>query len=99
MEDQGRREIVRQSQSDCMKEVIDHLELYLNHNPRGTAYEDWVAALHPDNAEYADGSIDHRFYVEDSDHRLLWNKCMEERDLLERIVDANSLEPNYNRTH
>ena len=41
-------------------------------------YEEWVEALHPENTHAGalldlDRTIDHRFYVVDSDHRLLWN--------------------------
>ena len=99
-EDQGRRQMVRDSISDCMREIIDHLILFLDgHNKNGNipTYEQWIAALHPDNAEYLDGSIDHRFYVEDSDHRMLWNKFMSGLDHKDRIVEARSVLPNYKR--
>ena len=61
-------------------------------------YEEWIADLHPDNAEYADGSIDHRFYVEESDHRQLWNIYMEALGFVHQIVPAKSVQPNYNRS-
>jgi len=51
-------------------------------------YEDWILELHPDNdnrtpkkrhfkSDDNKRRIDHRFYVKDSDHRLLWNKAMD----------------------
>mmetsp|Transcript_17228 Transcript_17228/g.32610 ORF Transcript_17228/g.32610 Transcript_17228/m.32610 type:complete len:165 (-) Transcript_17228:14-508(-) len=92
---QERNELVRKSQSECMKEITDHLFQYLHENPDAT-YEEWIASLHPDNAAYTDGRIDHRFYVEESDHRLLWNECMSTMQSEERIVSPKSLEPNYN---
>lgn len=87
VEDQKRKEIVRVSKSKGMEEIITHLESYLRDHPNG-CYEDWISALHPDNMT-ENGNIDHRFYVEDSDHRLLWNEYMkEELDSIERIVDS-----------
>ena len=88
--------IVRESQANCMKEVSNHLATYLVEHPEAT-YEEWIASLHPDNAEYDDGVIDHRFYVEQSDHRLLWNECMQAIHSNDRVVQIRSVQPNYNR--
>ena len=79
-----------------MKEVSTHLESFLHDNPTAS-YEEWISSLHPDNAEYADGSIDHRFYVEDSDHRILWNECMEAIGRKDGIIRVRVMEPSYNR--
>lgn len=97
VEGQGNRRIVRESMAECMKEVNTHLESFLNENPTAS-YEEWIASLHPDNAEYADGSIDHRFYVEESDHRLLWNECMGAIDRNDSIIEVRVVQPNYDRT-
>lgn len=51
----------------------NHLEEFVIKNPSGT-YEEWIGELHPDN--FHDGVLDHRFYVEDSDHRKLWNDSL-----------------------
>ena len=51
-----------------------HLQEFLQTNPQAT-YEEWIQDLHPDNV-YEEG-IDHRFYVHDSDHRLLWNELLD----------------------
>lgn len=96
LEDQHGRRIVRESQAECMNEIIDHLESYLIEHKVST-YEEWIAAVHPDNAEYEDGRIDHRFYAEDSDHRLLWNQVMVKRGFEERVIETKSIMPNYNR--
>lgn len=97
IEEQDRNQLVRQSQAECMKEVTTHLVSYLGQHPEAT-YEEWIASLHPDNAEYSDGRIDHRFYVEDSDHRKLWNECMEEvLNCPDRIVKTSTEPPSYNR--
>ena len=114
IEGQVTRKIVRDSQADCLKEINDHLTLFLSDNNDdggddndtgdvssntcSHTYEEWIAELHPDNAEYADGSIDHRFYVEESDHRQLWNTYMEALGFEGNIVPAKSVQPNYNRT-
>ena len=64
-----------------------HLEEFLITHPEST-YEQWIAALHPENVEEGSAMIDHRFYVEDSDHRILWNEKIEgERE----FVPARSL--------
>lgn len=47
-----------------------HLDEFLITHPEGT-YEQWIGKLHPDNVDGT--TVDHRFYVEDSDHRILWN--------------------------
>jgi hypothetical protein len=51
----------------------NHLEDFVIKNPSGT-YEEWIGQLHPDN--FHEGVLDHRFYVEDSDHRKLWNDSL-----------------------
>ena len=70
-----------------------HLSEFLITHPYAT-YEEWIAKLHPDNVTTTTTnsnnnggggnksqsaiSIDHRFYVEDSDHRKLWNEMIED---------------------
>ena len=49
-----------------------HLEEFLQTQPTAT-YEEWIADLHPENID-ASGKMDHRFYVPDSDHLLLWKE-------------------------
>jgi len=70
--------IKQEAEALCMNKIKDHLDLFLHHNPN-CSYEEWIEDLHPENAH--EGKllqglgkiIDHRFYVEDSDHRRLWN--------------------------
>jgi len=97
IEEQKGRQIVRESQLECMREITNHLKMHLVEHPSAT-YEEWIAAVHPDNAEYSDGRIDHRFYVEDSDHRILWNKFMKELEFFDSIIEVKSVDPSYNRT-
>merc|ERR1712012_707332 len=51
-------------------------ESFLRKGSQGT-YEQWIGELHPENlrTDVSDGevSIDHRFYIEGSDHLRLWN--------------------------
>jgi hypothetical protein len=78
-DEQERKEICRQAMEACLNTMRDHLLEFLGDNPQAS-YEEWIANLHPDNINYkTDGLtstplIDHRFYVEDSDHRILWNE-------------------------
>mmetsp|Transcript_3773 Transcript_3773/g.5779 ORF Transcript_3773/g.5779 Transcript_3773/m.5779 type:complete len:140 (+) Transcript_3773:70-489(+) len=96
MEEMKRRELVKESKESCARLLKEHLVGFLTNNP-GAVYEDWIRHLHPDNADYDDGRIDHRFYVEDSDHRHMWNeKMMEQVDCVERIVDSRHILPAYN---
>lgn len=44
------------------------------------SYEDWIRKCHPENTsvkdidkKYHGYEIDHRFYLRDSDHRIIWN--------------------------
>jgi len=71
-------------------------------NSESSCYEGWITLLHPDNVkknnEGGGKIIDHRFYMKDSDHRQLWNECMEKLECRESTVEARSIEPIYKRT-
>ena len=53
IEDQQVREVVRESQLQCLQEIMDHLQLYLfeNNSTATSSYEGWIASLHPDNVK------------------------------------------------
>ena len=55
-----------------MKEIHEHCLTYFSNNPDDASYEKWIRECHPDNAPDSE-NIDHRFYVRDSDHRIIWN--------------------------
>lgn len=63
----------------------EHLEGFLREHP-SAAYEDWIRNMHPEAVEEGEsdekssGEIDHRYYVEDSDHRIIWNASLREGD-------------------
>lgn len=92
MEEMKRKELVKEARDACTRLLKEHLDGFLINNP-GAVYEDWIRHLHPDNAYFADDRIDHRFYVEDSDHRHMWNQKMEDVDCVERIVDSRHVLP------
>jgi hypothetical protein len=83
-----RKQLVAKVRQDCMDAILEHLQSFLReHTDNSTAtYEEWIADLHPDNVvvDVADDqnkktpTLDARFYVQDSDHRLLWNKVLAE---------------------
>ena len=55
--------------------LSDHLEGFISAHSAAT-YEQWITDLHPENAKStrgADESLDHRFYLESSDHLKMWN--------------------------
>ena len=65
----------------CLVEMERHLRFFLEDYDRSPGpppeYEEWIRAVHPENAL---GGVDPRFYLEKSDHRLMWNKrCAPER--------------------
>lgn len=62
IDDQMGRVAVRESQEECMREISDHLKLHLFTNTNNSdtinntsssyyEYEEWIAALHPDNVQ------------------------------------------------
>ena len=73
-EEQKRKEICRQAEEACLLAIRNHLDSFLEENPKGT-YEDWIAELHPDNVR--EGKIDSRFYIQDSEHLVLWKDAHE----------------------
>eukprot|EP00977_Amphora_coffeiformis_P030398 scaffold46716_cov99-Amphora_coffeaeformis.AAC.1 len=76
----------------------DHLSTFLFLNPQAT-YDQWIQELHPENAR--DGNllpdfkdVDFRFYVADSDHRLMWNqRAPPDRQVTARTYKAASEAP------
>ena len=88
-----RRDIMREAEEACLNTMKQHLDEFLNKKPDAT-YEEWIEDLHPENAhdgkllEDLDKEIDLRFYVEESDHRILWNEHHQDMPL--RIVPART---------
>ena len=80
-DDQEGHDLCRQARDACVNNVREHLLEFLRDCP-GATYEEWIGELHPDNVNpRLDGltqmpMIDHRFYVADSDHRILWNEYL-----------------------
>ena len=68
----------REAKRACLEVVEAHLRRWLKEPAGDRTYEAWVRALHPENA--SKDAIDHRFYVEDSEHRLLWNDAVRSWD-------------------
>jgi len=70
--------IKKEAEERCMADTKDHLLAFIKDNPQAK-YHEWIEAFHPENAhdgtllEGMGKTIDHRFYVEESDHRRLWN--------------------------
>ena len=64
----------------CLGQMDSHLTQYLFEEQDRLPpphYEEWIAALHPENATVTAGvvtKLDARFYKDQSDHRRLWNK-------------------------
>lgn len=97
IEDQHARSSVTESRDECIREITDHLKLFLfeksNSNSERYEYEEWIMALHPENVDFIGSGrslIDHRFYMKDSHHRELWNECMIKMNCKESIVPEES---------
>ena len=81
---ENRRLVAAAKQKD-LDIVRSHLGDWLQGSNELT-YEAWIKALHPENA--IGGSIDHRFYVEESEHRQIWNDAARAESLC--IVESRS---------
>jgi hypothetical protein len=97
-EEQERKDLCRQAEQACLLAVKEHLQSFLQEKRDDAAYEEWIGELHPDNIYIKDdGSgtiVDPRFYIQDSDHRILWNDAVTEScsaDSLSRIVKARRI--------
>jgi hypothetical protein len=72
-----RKAIVEEAVQRCHREITNHLDSFLSTHPHAT-YEEWIYDLHPENVQQGKilddlFTVDPRFYVQSSDHRLLWN--------------------------
>ena len=82
-EEAERRDVIRESEALCRKEIKHHLETFLKtKSTEYPTYEQWIEDLHPENAhdpmllQEMDKEIDLRFYVKESDHLQLWNESV-----------------------
>jgi hypothetical protein len=78
-----RRDVCREAEEACLKTMRDHLAEFLQTQNNEGTYEEWIFALHPENTQDASllqdmeyKEVDLRFYVEESDHRILWNETV-----------------------
>ncbi|KAL3806009.1 hypothetical protein ACHAXA_003468 [Cyclostephanos tholiformis] len=67
-----------EAEERCLNATTEHLMGFIKNNPHAK-YHQWIEDLHPENAhdgtllEGMGKTIDHRFFVEESDHRRIWN--------------------------
>ena len=84
-EDKEFHTIKREAEEACLHEMRVHLEEFLKTYPEShygfhPRYDEWIENLHPENAYEGklisglDKEIDLRFFLEESDHRKLWNQ-------------------------
>jgi hypothetical protein len=102
-EENERKQIVREAQEACMDAIRVHLHSFLLDDSENiSTYEDWIAELHPDNiittitnknedsnkqTEQQQFSIDPRYYLTDSDHRIMWNDAISKMDQHQQIKE------------
>eukprot|EP00579_Thalassiosira_antarctica_P018867 CAMPEP_0201964294 /NCGR_PEP_ID=MMETSP0904-20121228/9940_1 /ASSEMBLY_ACC=CAM_ASM_000553 /TAXON_ID=420261 /ORGANISM="Thalassiosira antarctica, Strain CCMP982" /LENGTH=405 /DNA_ID=CAMNT_0048511101 /DNA_START=1 /DNA_END=1218 /DNA_ORIENTATION=- len=81
----------REAEESCLTTTKEHLLSFIKDNPNAK-YHQWIEDFHPENAhagtllEGLGKTIDHRLFVEESDHRRLWNEN------LFTFLDRNSSE-------
>jgi hypothetical protein len=75
VEDWSREEEEKEDSGDDESKSSDSSKFKNN-----CSYEDWIRKCHPENTsvkdidkKYHGYEIDHRFYLRDSDHRIIWN--------------------------
>jgi hypothetical protein len=77
----------------CFVEIASHLEEFAQQHPF-SSYEEWIAELHPESVRAGESwgapVVDYRYYLEDSDHRVLWNAKVG----ASHAVPSRSPEPN-----
>ena len=84
----------------CLWNIIEHLFDFLEQNNCNEhtndaydksicrcshpQYKDWIRELHPENVNGK--VVDHRFYVQESDHRMVWNEHMKMNDRMDLVI-------------
>jgi hypothetical protein len=98
-DEKERRDVKREAEAACMETMVDHLQEFLILNPTTATYEQWIEDFHPENTSEGkllqgmSKEIDLRFYVQESDHRIMWNQYVPERPVAARTSMWQSNEP------
>jgi hypothetical protein len=98
-EEKERRDIMREAEDACLLTMVEHLQEFLSLYPTTATYEQWIEDFHPENTsegqllQNMSKEIDLRFYVLESDHRIMWNKHVPERPVEARTSMWQSTEP------
>lgn len=101
-DDRLSQQICRNAIAACLESMHEHCIEFLkrgggapeqgghsSHSRRishGASYEEWIQEYHPENVRTSSGSLDHRFYLRDSDHRIIWNGYCDMHGCPERKV-------------
>mmetsp|Transcript_8677 Transcript_8677/g.10955 ORF Transcript_8677/g.10955 Transcript_8677/m.10955 type:complete len:144 (+) Transcript_8677:382-813(+) len=83
-EEQARKKLCREATAACLKNIHEHCLEYMENHISDASYEEWIRDCHPDNVNR--DKIDHRFYVKDSDHRIIWNSYCDMQGHPERKI-------------
>lgn len=87
-DEKEKERLCREATEACLTVISEHLYDFLCEGDNSNArYEDWLHECHPENCE---GCVDHRFYVRESDHRILWNKMQERRHRVSLLVQPRT---------
>ena len=99
-EDDTIQRICLEATMACLWNIIEHLFDFLEQNNCNEhtndaydksicrcshpQYKDWIRELHPENVNGK--VVDHRFYVQESDHRMVWNEHMKMNDRMDLVI-------------
>lgn len=86
-DEEERQRLCKEAAAACLKEVHEHCLAYIEKHPEDASYEEWIWECHPENVGEKGNNVDHRFYVIDSDHRIIWNSYCDMKGYPERKIE------------
>jgi hypothetical protein len=89
LHDEEMRLLCHEATELCLRAIITHLYEFVQDNNSDACYEEWIKEVHPENCNGC--KVDHRFYVKESDHRLIWNELMDKRNRKSLVVRPRRL--------
>lgn len=67
------KRMCRKAIATCLEFIHEHCNEFIKTKGGDASYEAWIQEFHPECIGSKSGCLDHRFYVRDSDHRIIWN--------------------------
>ncbi len=67
------RQMSKEAIAACLKFIHEHCIEFIQRQSGRASYEEWIREFHPESVCASSGCLDHRYFVRDSDHRIIWN--------------------------